>query len=164
MKKFQQKPPKAYKDVEFLNSPDARTIRMVAEFLGPQRRFRQNDIKDTIVMFGSARIRPRAETLASLGAVESSLRKKRRPTKEQLRELRDAEIQVEMSRYYEDAVELARMLTTWTRKMTSPRRFVICSGGGKQGSLARRRKVHRAEHQPSVRTILQRLHQQGAQF
>jgi uncharacterized protein (TIGR00730 family) len=130
MKKGLPKPPKAYRDVEFLNSPDARILRMVSEFLEPQRRFRRADIKDTIVMFGSARVKPRSETLAVLRRVEASLRKRRRPTKHHLRSLRDAEIQVEMSRYYEDAVELAKLLTTWTRKMVSPRRFVICSGGG----------------------------------
>jgi uncharacterized protein (TIGR00730 family) len=130
MKKRLVKPPKAYKDAEFLNSPDARTIRMISEFLEPQRRFRRNDIKDTIVMFGSARIKPRTETLAGLRKVEAALRKMPRATKEQLQFLRAAETQVEMSRYYEDAVELSKMLTQWTKKFVAPRRFVICSGGG----------------------------------
>jgi uncharacterized protein (TIGR00730 family) len=130
MKKRLAKPPKAYKDVEFLNSPEARTIRMISEFLEPQRRFRQNDIKDTIVMFGSARIKPRKETLAGLRKVEAALRKMPRATKDQLQSLRAAETQVEMSRYYEDAVELSRLLTNWTKRFVSPRRFVICSGGG----------------------------------
>jgi len=119
MKRHLPKPPKAYKDMDFLNSPDARVVRMISEFLEPQRRFRQAQIKDTIVMFGSARIRPRRETLRALRMVEASIRRSARPTK-----------QVEMSRYYEDAVELARLLTAWTKKYSSPRRFVICSGGG----------------------------------
>jgi uncharacterized protein (TIGR00730 family) len=130
MKKRLVKPPKAYKDVEFLNSPEARPIRMISEFLEPQRRFRQNDIKDTIVMFGSARIKPRKDTLAGLRKVEAALRKMPRATKDQLQSLRAAETQVKMSRYYEDAVELSRLLTSWTKKFVSPRRFVICSGGG----------------------------------
>jgi uncharacterized protein (TIGR00730 family) len=130
MKAHTPKPPKAYKDPEFLNSPDARIVRMISEFLEPQRRFRQARIKDTIVMFGSARIRPRHETLGILRGVEAVLRKTRKPTKQLLTSLRDAEIQVEMSRYYEDAVELSRLLTAWAKKFASPRRFVICSGGG----------------------------------
>lgn len=130
MKRHAPKPPKAYKDLEFLNSPDARIVRMVAEFLEPQRRFRQARIKDTIVMFGSARVRPRKETLAKLRSVESVIRRSPRPTKHLLKSLRDAEIQVEMSRYYEDAVELSRLLTSWSKKFASPRRFVVCSGGG----------------------------------
>lgn len=117
--------------MDFLNSPDARLVRMISEFLEPQRRFKRADIKDTIVMFGSARIRPRKETLADLRKVEASIRRtSTRPTKLQLRSLRDAEIQVQMSHYYDDAVELSRLLTGWTKKLTSPNRFVICSGGG----------------------------------
>ena len=125
-----RKPPKAYKDLEFLNSPDARVVRMIAEFLEPQWRFRKANIKDTIVMFGSARIRPRKETLARLREVEAAIRRTARPTKHLLMSLRDAEIQVEMSRYYEDAVELSRLLTSWGKRYASPRRFVVCSGGG----------------------------------
>ncbi|HUI08789.1 MAG TPA: LOG family protein [Bacteroidota bacterium] len=130
MTRRRPKPPKAYKDLEFLNSPDARVVRMIAEFLEPQRRFRRANIKDTIVMFGSARIRPRKETLARLRNIEASIRRSARPTKQLLTSLRDAEIQVEMSRYYEDAVELSRLLTAWGKRYASPRRFVICSGGG----------------------------------
>ncbi len=130
MKRHDPKPPKAYKDLEFLNSPDARVVRMISEFLEPQRRFRQARIKDTIVMFGSARIRPRIDTLARLRNVEAILRRTTKPTKHLLTSLRDAEIQVEMSRYYEDAVELSRLITTWAKKFASPRRFVVCSGGG----------------------------------
>ena len=130
MKRHTPKPPKAYKDMEFLNSPDARIVRMISEFLEPQRRFRHARIKDTIVMFGSARIRPRHETLEKLRNVEAVLRRHPRPTKHLLTSLRDAEIQVEMSRYYDDAVELSRLLTTWAKKFSSPRRFVVCTGGG----------------------------------
>ncbi len=130
MKRRLVKPPKAYKDIEFLNSPDARIIRMLSEFLEPQRRFRQEQIKDTIVMFGSARVKPRSETLAILRKVEASIRKSRRPTKASLQELRHAEIQVEMSRYYEDAVELSRLITSWNKRLSAPQRFVVCSGGG----------------------------------
>ena len=130
MKRHNPKPPKAYKDLEFLNSPDARVVRMVSEFLEPERRFRQAMIKDTIVMFGSARIRPRSETLGKLRSAEAVLRRTTKPTKQLLTSLRDAEIQVEMSRYNEDAVELSRLITTWAKKFALPRRFVVCSGGG----------------------------------
>jgi uncharacterized protein (TIGR00730 family) len=117
---------------------------MISEFLEPQRRFRLEGIKDTVVMFGSARIRPRKDTLEDLRRVEASIRKSARPTKLQLRSLRHAETQVEMSRYYEDAVELSRLLTAWTKRMTSPRRFVICSGGGPGIMEAANRGAHLA--------------------
>ncbi len=128
--KRRPKPPKAYKDLEFLNSPDARTIRILAEFLEPQRRFRQANIRDTIVFFGSARIRPRIETMEQLKRAQAAVEKARRPTKKMLLDFRNAEMRVEMSRYYEDATELARLLSRWSRGLNHPSRFVICSGGG----------------------------------
>jgi uncharacterized protein (TIGR00730 family) len=128
--KNRPKPPKAYKDFEFLNSPDGRTIRILAEFLEPQRRFRLANIRDTIVFFGSARIRPRSEALRDLRKVHAVVERSVRPTKQQLMDFRAAEMKVEMSRYYEDASELARLLTRWSKRLTDPARFVICTGGG----------------------------------
>ncbi len=128
--KNRPKPPKAYKDFEFLNSPDGRTIRILAEFLEPQRRFRLANIRDTIVFFGSARIRPRPEALRHLRKVHAIVERSVRPTKQQLMDFRAAEMNVEMSRYYEDASELARLLTRWSKRLSDPARFVICTGGG----------------------------------
>jgi len=48
--------PVAYLDKQFLNSPDARAIRILAEFLEPLAHFRRQKIRDTVVFFGSARI------------------------------------------------------------------------------------------------------------
>jgi uncharacterized protein (TIGR00730 family) len=124
------KAPKAYQDQEFLNSPDARVIRMLAEFLEPQRRFRLERVKDTIVFFGSARIRPLSVTEAELRNVRSLLKDERRLTLNKMHLLRSAQMQVEMSRYYEDTVELSRLITAWSKKLSEPNRFVICSGGG----------------------------------
>lgn len=49
--------PVAYLNDEFLNSPDARAIRILAEFLEPLAHFRREKIRDTVVFFGSARLR-----------------------------------------------------------------------------------------------------------
>ncbi len=49
--------PVAYLNPEFLNSPDARAIRILAEFLEPLAHFRRQKIRDTVVFFGSARLR-----------------------------------------------------------------------------------------------------------
>ena len=46
----------AYKDEEFIDSEDARTIRIIAEYLEPLRNFRREQVQDTIVFFGSARV------------------------------------------------------------------------------------------------------------
>ena len=55
--------PLAYLDPEFLESDEARPIRILAEYLEPLRRFKEQKIQDTVVFFGSARVdsRERAE-------------------------------------------------------------------------------------------------------
>jgi uncharacterized protein (TIGR00730 family) len=35
-----------------------------------------------------------------------------------------------MSKYYDEASELARLLTNWSKTLPNSKRFVICSGGG----------------------------------
>ncbi len=130
MKEKLAKPPKAYKDAEFLNSPDARIIRIMSEFLEPQSRFRHENIKDTIVFFGSARIAEKKVANAELKKVEALVAKTNRPTKELLLKYRSAQNAVEMSKYYDDCVELSRLLTQWSMKLNHSNRFVICSGGG----------------------------------
>src|SRR5579863_6895952 len=49
--------PVAYLNEQFLNSPDARALRILAEFLEPLAHFRREKIRDTVVFFGSARLR-----------------------------------------------------------------------------------------------------------
>jgi hypothetical protein len=48
--------PVAYKNEAFLNSPDARILRILSEYLEPLGHFRRERIRDTIVFFGSARV------------------------------------------------------------------------------------------------------------
>jgi len=48
----------AYRDQDFLDSDDARPLRIIAEYLAPLRALREQEVRDTIVFFGSARILP----------------------------------------------------------------------------------------------------------
>jgi hypothetical protein len=90
-------PALAYEDAKFLASEDGRPVRILSEYLGPLHRFRNANIHDTIVFFGSAR-------LSSDGP---------------------------LGRYYQEARELARLLTVWSKGLRSPvHRYVVCSGGG----------------------------------
>ncbi len=50
--------PKAYKNLDFLNSHEARSIRILSEYLAPEKRLRDMNIMHTVVFFGSARIQP----------------------------------------------------------------------------------------------------------
>ena len=121
-------PYKAYKNPEFLNSPDARAIRILAEFLEPQSRFNKLKIKDTIVFFGSARFVDRKTAQKMYNEVKKLDPKKVKDFPERLRK---SQIALEMSKYYEDAVQLSKMLTEWSLSLPSDgRRFVVCTGGG----------------------------------
>jgi len=50
-------PKLAYKNLDFLESRDGRALRFLSEFLQPLAQFRKERIHDTVVFFGSARIR-----------------------------------------------------------------------------------------------------------
>ncbi len=52
------KPLKAYKNLDFLNSEDARSVRILCEYLEPQARFRKLSVKRAVIFFGSARLKP----------------------------------------------------------------------------------------------------------
>jgi uncharacterized protein (TIGR00730 family) len=119
----------AYNNSEFMDSLGARPLRILAEYLDPLARLRQADVADTIVMFGSARIYSRDRALAALRETEQ--RSRRRRTAEWRAKIRAARSNVEMSRYYEEARELSRRITSWAMTLgLHPKRFVICSGGG----------------------------------
>jgi uncharacterized protein (TIGR00730 family) len=124
------KAPKAYKNSGFLASRDARPLRILSEFLEPLSRFNYYDVKDTIVFFGSARIKPRSETIKHLRELAKHGNKKNIHSKKYHQELLQAEVAVEMSRYYEDAMELSRLITTWSKKLKKKNRLLVCSGGG----------------------------------
>ena len=111
---------KAYLKESFLKSAGARPLRILAEYLEPKLRFDQYRIEDTIVFMGSARVVPREEAeaeLAAAGGDEAGLERARE--------------RVAMSRYYEEARELARRVTEWSKQLKDEsRRFVVCTGGG----------------------------------
>ena len=111
---------KAYLKESFLTSSDARPLRILAEYLEPRSRFDRYKIDDTIVFMGSARLVSRAQATAELDAAERGEG-----------DLPRARERLTMSRYYEDARELARRLTEWSKELADEdRRFVLCTGGG----------------------------------
>ena len=111
---------KAYLKEAFLTSSEARPLRMLAEYLEPRSRFDHYKIDDTIVFMGSARLVSRAQATAELDAAERGEG-----------DLQRARERLTMSRYYEDARELARRLTEWSKELADEeRRFVVCTGGG----------------------------------
>jgi uncharacterized protein (TIGR00730 family) len=122
--------PLAYENKKFLNSPDGRILRILAEYQEPLTRFRRERIQDTIVFFGSARFHSRSQAEEALQVLERPHSATLAPAEERER-LRLARADVEMARYYEDARKLAFLVTQWTKSVSQQRhRFVICTGGG----------------------------------
>jgi uncharacterized protein (TIGR00730 family) len=106
--------PKAYLNPDFLTGADARVLRILAEYLEPASRLRDAGIRNTVVLFGSARApSPEEEAEAHLG--EFGLERQHA---------------AKLAAYYEDARELARLLTEWSRTLPAHEQFVLCSGGG----------------------------------
>jgi uncharacterized protein (TIGR00730 family) len=121
--------PMAYLDPAFLESEEGRPLRILAEYLEPLRRFREQKIQDTVVFFGSARVdsRERAEralnTLKARGVQDAD--------EHYQGDLTKGRKALEWARYYEDARELARLLSAWSSSLQSENhRFVVTSGGG----------------------------------
>jgi len=121
--------PLAYLDPAFLESEEARPVRILAEYLEPLRRFKEQKIQDTVVFFGSARVDSRQRALQALrtlrarGVCDADDR-----YQSELYKTRKA---VEWARYYEEARQLARLLTEWSQTLHSENhRFVVTSGGG----------------------------------
>ena len=124
-------PPKAYKNADFLNSPAARKVRVLCELSEPEDRFHQQNIEDTIVLFGSARTLHPEEAQARLKAVEAKRAATPKPSPADERALRMAQIGVKSAPYYQAAMELAAEMTRWSMSLKGhKRRFIICSGGG----------------------------------
>jgi len=108
------RPVKAYENTEFLSGPDAPLLRIACEFIEPQSRFRNENIRRTIVFFGSARIAAKEEIVAEIDAINREIASQPDRETELQKQLKTAEHRLLMSNYYEEAADTAELLTEWS--------------------------------------------------
>ncbi len=113
----------------YLHSSEARLLRILFEMNAPKAIFREHLINNTIVMFGSARTRSMEEATKNLESIKQNQQGKK--SKQGDLQLKKAQRAVKISKYYEDAADLAEKLTIWSKEIIQPEKhFYICSGGG----------------------------------
>jgi uncharacterized protein (TIGR00730 family) len=118
----------AYQDVDFLMEPELRAARMELEQIKPELYLQKNNIRSTIVVFGSTRIvepaaarNHLAQAKMRLADTPKDIRRKRAVTR--------AEELLKLSHYYDIAREFGRLVSTESRS-GDEHEFVIVTGGG----------------------------------
>lgn len=114
---------KFYDNQSLIHSPRGRMLRIMSEYIGPQEVFKKNKIQDTIVFFGSARTQPKHMVEQAIEKAKSEGRS--------VEKLQQLDRELGMSRYYEEARELAYKMTEWSKQLKQGRRrFIVATGGG----------------------------------
>ena len=100
---------KAFENLDFLASQDARPLRILSEYLYPKLQLEDQNVKDTIVIFGSARA-PSPEDLNSQERLSKNTK---------------------LAEYYDATRALSKRLTEWSMNLDGEgQKYVVCSGGG----------------------------------
>lgn len=131
---------KAYDNEKFLHSSDARIIRMLAEYLQPQQKFKMKKVMKTIIFFGSARIRSKEYYKNKLEILNTIIEKEPDLSGSEKdfqinsfdikKEIQHIEKMQKVTHYYEDARTLSRLISEWSATLPKKQRYHICTGGG----------------------------------
>lgn len=114
----------AFMDQDFLLQDELRPVRLQLELLKPELIQREMGIQDTVVIFGSTKIREEAHARLTLKEAEAAAALD--PRDERLaRNVRVARSLYEKSRYYEEARKLASLISS-----NNGDSLVVVTGGG----------------------------------
>lgn len=119
---------RADQDVEFLQRDELRPVRLQLELLKPELIQQEEGIRSTIVVFGSARLVEPARARTRLRRAEAALARKPRDRGLQ-RAVEIARRQLELARFYDEAREFGRLVSS-TCQINGQCEFVIVTGGG----------------------------------
>ena len=118
----------AYDDQDFILSDEMRSVRLMLEHSKTEQTLNQHNIHDTIVMFGSARTLSPEAARVQLQEAEHALL--HQPNNVELRQkLAFATSQLRQSAYYQEARELARLVTEQSMLANVPTLHIITGGG-----------------------------------
>jgi uncharacterized protein (TIGR00730 family) len=118
----------AFLDTEFLQREELRSIRIGLELLKPELIQREEGVRSTIVVFGSARLQESSAAEHALRkAEEEATRAPNDPTHQQ--QVAIARRQLVLSKYYDTAREFSRLVST-TCQIDGHCDYVIVTGGG----------------------------------
>jgi uncharacterized protein (TIGR00730 family) len=118
----------AYKDVDFLARPEMRAARLELELLKPELYLHENNIRSTIVVFGSTRIVEPAVAQQRLEHAKHNLAQTPDDRVCQ-RTVAQAEELLRRSHYYDAAREFARLVSL-AGQSDPPADYVVVTGGG----------------------------------
>lgn len=119
---------RADRDLDFLAQPELRPIRMQLELLKPEMKMEELGVRSTIVLFGGARILERATAEKHVETLRAAAAKTPGDAKLQ-RRVEQAEKLLAKSRYYEEAREFARIVSS-SCQIEGVCDYVIVTGGG----------------------------------
>jgi len=119
---------RAYEDVSFLQRGDLRPVRLQLELLKPELMLQEQGIQSTIVVFGSTRTVQASEMRPVVRKLEARLARSPKSAK-LARELATARRLLAKSRYYDEAREFARLVTSACQASANCD-YVIVTGGG----------------------------------
>jgi uncharacterized protein (TIGR00730 family) len=118
----------ADRDTQFLQRDELRSVRLGLEFLKPDLIQREQGIRSTVVVFGSARLTEPTQARQSLAEAEAELAKYPDDPAYH-RAVAVATRQVNLSRYYDEAREFGRLVSS-TCQVDGRCDFVVVTGGG----------------------------------